>query len=262
MFDDFSNASAPPQYSSVSSSYHPPLDPTAPPPTYDDLFGEKPVSQEVHSETTLLQVPSNPSTAAEIPDPHPVTDLNPVENEDVGDCRFNGPISFLRNVAFLCLAICVIVVPFTAIFLPIMLLAFGGVYFHECPGERRLPVSLLVGGVLALLKAVSFVAQLCMSSKERKYERMCFLNPFDVFVNLAILGDFIACNLYVYGYHGQLDRILIKPGNCHSDLFYFSYSLIIFLYIFAGLLIIATVYVVKVKQKSANDNTDRGISIV
>ncbi|XP_052814615.1 uncharacterized protein LOC128241641 isoform X3 [Mya arenaria] len=233
MFDDFSNASAPPQYSSVSSSYHPPLDPTAPPPTYDDLFGEKPVSQEVHSETTLLQVPSNPSTAAEIPDPHPVTDLNPVENEDVGDCRFNGPISFLRNVAFLCLAICVIVVPFTAIFLPIMLLAFGGVYFHECPGERRLPVSLLVGGVLALLKAVSFVAQLCMSS-----------------------------NLYVYGYHGQLDRILIKPGNCHSDLFYFSYSLIIFLYIFAGLLIIATVYVVKVKQKSANDNTDRGISIV
>ncbi|WAR10878.1 hypothetical protein MAR_035954 [Mya arenaria] len=138
MFDDFSNASAPPQYSSVSSSYHPPLDPTAPPPTYDDLFGEKPVSQEVHSETTLLQVPSNPSTAAEIPDPHPVTDLNPVENEDV-----------------------------------------GGVYFHECPGERRLPVSLLVGGVLALLKAVSFVAQLCMSSKERKYERMCFLNPFD-----------------------------------------------------------------------------------
>ncbi|WAR10873.1 hypothetical protein MAR_035949 [Mya arenaria] len=75
-------------------------------------------------------------------------------------------------------------------------------------------------------------------------------------------AGFAGGNVFAYGYQGGLDKIYVKPGNCHYDLFYFSYSLIIFLYIFFGLLIIAFVYVVKVKPNFAKNNTDRGVSNV
>ncbi|XP_052812606.1 uncharacterized protein LOC128240128 isoform X2 [Mya arenaria] len=247
--DDYPTGSVPLHYYTGSTNHHKPLEPT-----------EKPVSNKEHFEATPLHGPHQSTTEIPDPDSNNVSALNPVQNDDDDDCRCNDPISILLNFAFLCFAICVIVVPCAVISVPILLLVFGGIYFNECPGESRLPVCLVVGGVLALLKIVSLCVQMCFDQDRMDY-KVCCLNPFDFLVNLAILGDFIACNVFTHRYHGRLEHNEAKPGYCNSHVFYFSYWLLISLYILAGLLIIASLYVFKRKESPKhcdNSDTERG----
>ncbi|WAR10872.1 hypothetical protein MAR_035948, partial [Mya arenaria] len=128
--DDYPMEIDPPEYSSVSTSYHKPIDPTDPPPSYDELYRDRPVAHRV-SESTI--------STAENPDQDPVTvnpdserdqDLDritaayPVQSGVDGHyCRCNDIKACWQKFPFLCV-ICGIMVPFAGIVLTIVYIGY------------------------------------------------------------------------------------------------------------------------------------------
>ncbi|WAR10871.1 hypothetical protein MAR_035947 [Mya arenaria] len=106
--DDYPMEIDPPEYSSVSTSYHR-HEPTDPPPSYDELYRDRPVAHR-SSESTI--------STAENPDPDPVTVANPDSDLDQDLDRItaaypvqSGDDACWQKFPFLCV-ICGIVVPF------------------------------------------------------------------------------------------------------------------------------------------------------
>ncbi|XP_076181502.1 uncharacterized protein LOC143153811 isoform X2 [Ptiloglossa arizonensis] len=144
---------APPSYEEAT------IDPNAPPPSYDSLFGR-------------------------IREAHRVS---------------KGVLDFLKNVTLLLLGTigCTIVLVVT-IAIPISMVVIGGLYINDCPQGEYIPVFLLIDGAFGLFRLLLvFSARVCKCREEQEEERIR-LSPMRTLIDCFMLAWFILGSVWVY----------------------------------------------------------------
>ncbi|CAK9824146.1 hypothetical protein ANTRET_LOCUS2361 [Anthophora retusa] len=176
-------------------SYEEAIDPNAPPPSYDSLFGRM---REAHKVS-------------------------------------KGVFDFLKNILLLLLGTigCTIVLGITII-IPVCMMVIGGLYLYDCPQGEYIPVYLLVGGGFSIFKQLLHLsARVCQCQEERDEERIR-QSPTQTLMSYFMLGWFIIGSMWVYKeYEPNYDPSLGK--YCNKTLYLFAFVLITCVYIILGL---------------------------
>ncbi|KAJ8680380.1 hypothetical protein QAD02_016167 [Eretmocerus hayati] len=213
--DTIDNPSPPPLYYNVSltpglplssaitdrgapPSYEDAVDPNAPPPSYESLFGRV---REAHK-----------------------------SRKNVFD--------FLQNVLILLLGTigCTIILG-TSILIPICMIVIGGLYLYDCPQGEYIPIYLLVGGGFGILKQVLDRSTIInhlrgINEEERRIKQSSTLT----LINCFMLCWFIIGSMWVYKeYEPNYDPTLGK--YCNKTLYLFAFWLITSIYILLALTI-------------------------
>ncbi|XP_055529414.1 uncharacterized protein LOC129721175 isoform X2 [Wyeomyia smithii] len=163
-------------------SYEEAINPDAPPPSYDSLFGRV---REAHKSST-------------------------------------GMLDFLKNVTILLLGTlgCTIILGITIV-IPVCMIVFGAIYLHDCPQNDYIPVFLLVGGVFSVLKQLLHLSTRVRSREGQEFERLR-QSPTQTLINCFMLGWFIIGSFWIYRiYEPNYDPALGKYCNKSLYLFTF-----------------------------------------
>lgn len=163
-------------------SYEEAINPDAPPPSYDSLFGRV---REAHKSST-------------------------------------GMLDFLKNVVILLLGTlgCTIILGITIV-IPVCMIVFGSIYLYDCPQGEYIPVYLLVGGGFGVLKQLLHLSTRVRSREEQELERLR-QSPTQTLINCFMLGWFIIGSFWIYRiYEPNYDPALGKYCNKSLYLFTF-----------------------------------------
>ncbi|XP_055595176.1 uncharacterized protein LOC129745842 [Uranotaenia lowii] len=163
-------------------SYDEVINPEAPPPSYDSLFGRV---REAHKSST-------------------------------------GMMDFLKNVVILLLGTlgCTIILGITIV-IPVCMIVFGFVYLYDCPQGEYIPVYLLVGGGFGVLKQLLHLSTRVRSREDQELERLR-QSPTQTLINCFMLGWFIIGSFWIYRiYEPNYDPALGKYCNKSLYLFTF-----------------------------------------
>lgn len=163
-------------------TYEEAIDPEAPPPSYDSLFGRV---REAHKSST-------------------------------------GMLDFLKNVVILLLGTlgCTIILGITIV-IPVCMIVFGAVYLYDCPQGEYIPVYLLVGGGFGVLKQLLHLSTRVRSREEQELERLR-QSPTQTLINCFMLGWFIIGSFWIYRiYEPNYDPAMGKYCNKSLYLFTF-----------------------------------------
>ncbi|XP_001848171.2 uncharacterized protein LOC6038357 [Culex quinquefasciatus] len=163
-------------------SYEEAINPDAPPPSYDSLFGRV---REAHKSST-------------------------------------GMLDFLKNVVILLLGTlgCTIILGITIV-IPVCMIVFGSIYLYDCPQGEYIPVYLLVGGGFGVLKQLLHLSTRVRSREEQELERLR-QSPTQTLINCFMLGWFIIGSFWIYRiYEPNYDPAMGKYCNKSLYLFTF-----------------------------------------
>ncbi|XP_012261875.1 transmembrane protein 272-like [Athalia rosae] len=184
-----SDRGAPPSYEEV-------IDPNAPPPSYDSLFGRM---REAHKTS-------------------------------------KGVFDFFKNIIVLLLGTigCTIILGVTII-IPICMMVIGGLYLYDCPQGEYIPVYLLVGGGTALFKQLLHLSVRVRECQEERDEERVRQSSTQTLINCFMLGWFIIGSMWVYKeYQPNYDPS--RGKYCNKTLYLFAFWLITSVYIALGLI--------------------------
>ncbi|KOX67751.1 hypothetical protein WN51_08124 [Melipona quadrifasciata] len=133
-------------------SYEEAIDPNAPPPSYDSLFGRM---REAHKVS-------------------------------------KGVFDFLKNIIVLLLGTigCTIILGVTIV-VPICMMVIGGLYLYDCPQGEYIPVYLLVGGGFGVFKQLLHLSARVRQRQEERDEERIRQSPTQTLINCFMLGWFI-----------------------------------------------------------------------
>ncbi|XP_043519835.1 uncharacterized protein LOC122533825 [Frieseomelitta varia] len=177
-------------------SYEEAIDPNAPPPSYDSLFGRM---REAHKVS-------------------------------------KGVFDFLKNIIVLLLGTigCTIILGVTIV-VPICMMVIGGLYLYDCPQGEYIPVYLLVGGGFGVFKQLLHLSARVRQRQEERDEERIRQSPTQTLINCFMLGWFIIGSMWVYKeYEPNYDPALGK--YCNKTLYLFAFWLITAVYIFLGVI--------------------------
>lgn len=177
-------------------SYEEAIDPNAPPPSYDSLFGRM---REAHKVS-------------------------------------KGVFNFLKNIIVLLLGTigCTIILGVTLV-VPICMMVIGAVYLYDCPQGEYIPVYLLVGGGFGVFKQLLHLSARVRQRQEEQDEERIRQSPTQTLINCFMLGWFIIGSMWVYKeYEPNYDPALGK--YCNKTLYLFAFWLITSVYIFLGVI--------------------------
>ncbi|XP_058461992.1 uncharacterized protein LOC131436990 [Malaya genurostris] len=163
-------------------TYEEAINPDAPPPTYDSLFGRV---REAHKSST-------------------------------------GMVDFLKNVLILLLGTLgfTIILGITIV-IPVCMIVFGAIYLYDCPQNEYIPVFLLVGGGFSVLKQLLHLSTRVRNREEQELERLR-QTPTQTLINCFMLGWFIIGSFWIYRiYEPNYDPTLGKYCNKSLYLFTF-----------------------------------------
>ncbi|XP_043278538.1 transmembrane protein 272-like [Venturia canescens] len=180
---------APPSYEDV-------IDPNAPPPSYDSLFGRM---REAHKAS-------------------------------------KGVFDFLLNIVVLLLGTigCTIIIGVTIV-VPICMMVIGGIYLYDCPQGEYIPVYLLVGGGFGVFKQLLHLSARVRKRQEERDEERMRQTPTQTLINCFMLGWFIIGSMWVYKeYEPNYDPS--RGKYCNKTLYLFAFWLITCVYIVLGLI--------------------------
>ncbi|XP_060084939.1 transmembrane protein 272-like [Ylistrum balloti] len=127
--------------------------------------------------------------------------------------------------------------------IPIAMTAIGGVYLHQCPAERFIPIYLLVAGVFGIIKNLSSLGQKLRNKKEEGEDddqKNVKTNPADMLLNCFLFAWFIAGNVWVYRTYGNFSTDETSQMYCHPTCYYFAFWIITSTYILGGLICFLT----------------------
>ncbi|XP_032681945.1 uncharacterized protein LOC116849162 [Odontomachus brunneus] len=175
-------------------SYEEAIDPNAPPPSYDSLFGRMREARKVSK----------------------------------------GIFDFLKNIIFLLLGTigCTIILGVTIV-VPICMMVIGGLYLYDCPQGEYIPVYLLVGGGFGVFKQLLHLSARVRQRQEERDEERIRQSPTQTLINCFMLGWFIIGSMWVYKeYEPNYDPALGK--YCNKTLYLFAFWLITSVYICLG----------------------------
>ncbi|XP_017885251.1 uncharacterized protein LOC108628076 [Ceratina calcarata] len=182
---------APPPYEEA-------IDPNAPPPSYDSLFGRM---REAHKVS-------------------------------------KGVFDFLKNIVILLLGTigCTIMLGITIV-IPICMVVIGGLYLYDCPQGEYIPVYLLVGGGFGVFKQLLHLSARVRQGQVERDEERIRQSPTQTLINCFIIGWFIIGSMWVYKeYEPNYDPALGK--YCNKTLYLFAFWLITSTYIFLGVIML------------------------
>ncbi|XP_066158362.1 transmembrane protein 272-like [Euwallacea fornicatus] len=182
--------------SGAPPSYEEAINPNAPPPSYDSLFGRVREAQK----------------------------------------SSKGIIDFLKNVIIIVLGTlgCSIILGVTIV-IPICMIVMGSIYLHECPQGEYIPVYLLVGGIFGILKQLLHLSARVRQTEEERQEENLRQSPTQTLLNCFMLGWFIIGSVWVYKeYEPNYDPTFGK--YCNKNLYLFAFWLITSVYIILGLI--------------------------
>lgn len=177
-------------------SYEEAIDPNAPPPSYDSLFGRM---REAHKAS-------------------------------------KGIFEFLKNILMLLLGTigCTILLGITTV-IPICMMVIGGLYLYDCPQGEYIPVYLLVGGGFGVFKQLLHLSTRVRQRPEERDEERIRQSPTQTLINCFMLGWFIIGSMWVYKeYEPNYDPALGK--YCNKTLYLFAFWLITSVYIGLGVI--------------------------
>ncbi|KAJ9576261.1 hypothetical protein L9F63_006860, partial [Diploptera punctata] len=197
-----SDRGAPPSYDEA-------IDPNAPPPSYDSLFGRV---REAHKAS-------------------------------------KGMFDFLKNVIILLLGTtleilliflfiftvgCTVILGVTIV-IPICMIVIGAIYLYDCPQGEYIPIYLLVGGGFGVLKQLLHLSARVRHREEEQEEERIRQSPTQTLINCFMLGWFIIGSVWVYKeYEPNYDP---KKGTyCNRTLYLFAFWLITSVYIVLGII--------------------------
>ncbi|XP_011315496.1 uncharacterized protein [Fopius arisanus] len=180
---------APPSYEEV-------IDPNAPPPSYDSLFGRM---REAHKTS-------------------------------------KGVVDFLLNIIVLLLGTigCTFIIGVTIV-VPVCMMIMGGIYLYDCPQGEYIPVYLLVGGGFGVFKQLLHLSTRVRRRPEERDEERIRQSPTQTLINCFMLGWFIIGSMWVYKeYEPNYDPANGK--HCNKTLYLFAFWLITAVYICLGVI--------------------------
>ncbi|XP_055706239.1 transmembrane protein 272-like [Phlebotomus papatasi] len=139
-------------------TYEEAIDPDAPPPSYDSLFGRV---REVHRSS-------------------------------------KGFVDFLKNIVILLLGTLgfTVILGATTI-VPICMIVFGSIYLYDCPQGEYIPVYLLVGGGFGVIKQLLHLSTRVRNREDQAEEEMRQSST-QMLLNCFMLGWFIIGSYWVY----------------------------------------------------------------
>ncbi|KAF5284579.1 hypothetical protein FQR65_LT02405 [Abscondita terminalis] len=140
-------------------SYEEAIDPNAPPPSYDSLFGRVREARRTSK----------------------------------------GVFEFLKNILIILLGTigCTIILGVTIV-IPICMIVMGSIYLHECPQGEYIPIYLLVGGIFGILKQLLHLSSRVRQSDVEREEEQLRQSPTQTILNCFMLGWFIIGSVWVY----------------------------------------------------------------
>ncbi|CAH1102346.1 unnamed protein product [Psylliodes chrysocephalus] len=189
MSGHFTEEGAPPSYEEA-------INPNAPPPSYDSLFGRVREAQK----------------------------------------SSKGVLDFLKNIIIIVLGTlgCTIILGVTIV-IPICMIVMGSIYLHDCPQGEYIPVYLLVGGIFGVVKQLLHLSARVRQTEEERQEENLRQSPTQTLLNCFMLGWFIIGSVWVYKeYQPNYDPSLGK--HCNKNLYLFAFWLITSVYILLGMI--------------------------
>ncbi|XP_018336283.1 uncharacterized protein LOC108744834 isoform X2 [Agrilus planipennis] len=174
-------------------SYEEAINPNAPPPSYDSLFGR----------------------------------IREAERTS------KGILDFIKNVLIILLGTigCTIILGVTIV-IPICMIVMGAMYLHDCPGGEYIPVYLLVGGIFGILKQLLHLSVRVRKREEERQEEHLRQSPTQTLLNCFMLGWFIIGSVWVYKeYEPNYDPNVDQLNYCNKNLYLFAFWLITSVYI-------------------------------
>uniref|UniRef100_A0A1B6CG79 Uncharacterized protein n=1 Tax=Clastoptera arizonana TaxID=38151 RepID=A0A1B6CG79_9HEMI len=183
-----SERGAPPPYEEV-------IDPNAPPPSYDSLFGR-------------------------------VRDVQKTSH---------GMIDFFKNLIILLLGTigCGVIVGVTVV-IPISMIVIGSMYLYDCPQGEYIPIYLLVGGAFGVLKQLLHLSSKVRQREEEQEEERIRQSPTQTLLNCFMLGWFIIGSVWVYKEYEPNYDPSQGSKYCNRTLYLFAFWLITSVYIALG----------------------------
>ncbi|XP_053981840.1 uncharacterized protein LOC128878051 isoform X1 [Hylaeus volcanicus] len=142
----------------VPPSYEEAIDPNAPPPSYDTLFGRMREARRVSK----------------------------------------GVFDFLKNIIILLLGTigCTIIIGVTLV-IPVCMIVIGGVYLNDCPQGEYIPIYLLVGGAFGVFKQLLHLLATGGRHHEEDEERIQQSHT-QMLINCFMTVWFIIGSMWVY----------------------------------------------------------------
>ncbi|KZC04606.1 PREDICTED: uncharacterized protein LOC107190629 [Dufourea novaeangliae] len=191
-----SSTSQEPNERGAPPSYEEAIDPNAPPPSYDSLFGR-------------------------VREAHKVS---------------KGVFDFLKNIVILLLGTigCTIILGVTIV-IPICMMVIGGLYLNDCPQGEYIPVYLLVGGGFSIYKQLLHLCARIRHQQGGTDEDRMRQSPRQTLIDCFMLGWFIIGSMWVYKeYEPNYDPALGK--YCNKTLYLFAFWLTTAIYICLGVI--------------------------
>ncbi|XP_050303579.1 transmembrane protein 272-like [Anthonomus grandis grandis] len=179
-------------------SYEEAINPNAPPPSYDSLFGRVREAQKTSK----------------------------------------GILDFFTNVVIIVLGTlgCSIILGVTIV-VPICMIVMGSIYLHECPQGEYIPVYLLVGGIFGILKQLLHLSARVRQTEEERQEENLRQSPTQTLLNCFMLGWFIIGSVWVYKEY-EPNYNPTNGKYCNRNLYLFAFWLITSVYSILGFLTI------------------------
>ncbi|CAH0560767.1 unnamed protein product [Brassicogethes aeneus] len=177
-------------------SYEEAINPNAPPPSYDSLFGRV---REAHKSS-------------------------------------KGVLDFLKNIIIIVLGTlgCTFILGVTIV-IPICMIVMGSLYLNDCPQGEYIPVYLLVGGIFGIVKQLLALSTRVRQTEEERQEENLRQSPTQTLLNCFMLGWFIIGSVWVYKeYEPNFDPTSGK--YCNKNLYMFAFWLITSVYILLGVI--------------------------
>lgn len=179
-------------------TYEEAIDPNAPPPSYDSLFGRVREAQRTSK----------------------------------------GVLEFLKNLLIILLGTigCTIILGVTIV-IPICMIVIGSIYLHECPQGEYIPVYLLVGGIFGILKQLLHLSARVRQTEVEREEEHLRQSPTQTLLNCFMLGWFIIGSVWVYKeFEPNYDPNAANGKYCNKNLYLFAFWLITSVYILLGII--------------------------
>jgi hypothetical protein len=177
---------------------------------------------------------ANPSNVADPPQTL-LAQIKKAKEENVGCCNF-----VLAFFALLLGSIVWTIIIIVIVTVPIVMIVIGAEYFHDCPVQKMIPISLIVAGCVAFLSNIlNFVDRFKRFSETGIPKRHTVIGWINVVLNLFLISWFIATCYWVYSANATY-KDEAAPDYCNPHLYGFIYWLLNFIFIFFGVMVIVS----------------------
>ncbi|AWO97569.1 Hypothetical protein SMAX5B_001488 [Scophthalmus maximus] len=127
---------------------------------------------------------------------------------------------------------------FFAVIIPVVQIAIGSVYLHDCPVQRLIPIYLIVSGVFGMLLAVLSCLPCAQEPKDGTSNRLsCVCMAWNSLTAFFLFCWFIAGNVWIYSiYEPNYNQTATDAGPyCNRTLYLFAFWITTLAYILLGL---------------------------